>query len=57
MPSRKKKKKAAPKSASGKDGKPKQVCPYCGKEFVRLGRHLSSCPKKPEDADKKEDTD
>ena len=55
MPSRKKKKKAAPKSASGKSTKEKQACPYCGKEFVRLGRHLSSCPKKPEKADEKEE--
>ncbi len=54
MPSRKKKKKAKP--ASEKDTKEKQVCPYCGKEFVRLGRHLTSCPKKPEDVDEKEES-
>ena len=54
MPSRKKKKKAAPKPASGKSTKEKQACPYCGKEFIRLGRHLTSCPKKPENADAKE---
>jgi uncharacterized Zn-finger protein len=51
MPSRKKKR---PKTTAGKGTKEKQVCPYCGKEFVRLGRHLSSCPKKPEDSDEKE---
>jgi len=28
----------------------KKTCPYCGKEFVRLGRHLNSCKKKPKDA-------
>ena len=28
-----------------------EFCPYCGKEFIRLGRHLASCPKKPEDAE------
>ncbi|MBY9011777.1 MAG: hypothetical protein KGD70_05340 [Candidatus Lokiarchaeota archaeon] len=55
MPSRKKKKKAKPKTTSGTDTKEKKVCPYCGKEFVRLGRHLSSCPKKPEDAKEKEE--
>lgn len=55
MPSRKKKKKAKTKPASGKDSKDKQICPYCGKEFVRLGRHLSSCSKKPENADEKEE--
>lgn len=52
MPSRKKKKKTKP--TTGKDTREKQVCPYCGKEFVRLGRHLSSCPKRPEDADEKD---
>ncbi|MFX0178138.1 MAG: hypothetical protein ACFE85_18115 [Candidatus Hodarchaeota archaeon] len=32
-----------------KDGKEKQTCPYCGKEYQRLGRHISSCPKRPND--------
>ncbi len=32
-----------------------QVCPYCGKSFVRLGRHLNSCKKKPKDADADKD--
>ena len=54
MPSKKRKKKPKTKAVEGKQGKEKQVCPYCGKEFVRLGRHLSSCPKKPEDAEEKE---
>ncbi len=31
----------------------KKICPYCNKEFIRLGRHLNSCPKKPADADDK----
>ena len=56
MPKRKKKKKSP--ATSKKDSKGAQVCPYCGKEFVRLGRHLSSCPKKPkdeEDEDEEED--
>ena len=54
MPTRGKKKK---KKVSGKPGTrekstaEKQACPYCQKEFVRLGRHLSSCPKRPPDAD------
>jgi hypothetical protein len=52
LPSRKKKK---PKTTAGKVNKDKQICPYCGKEFVRLGRHLSSCPKKPEDANDEEE--
>jgi hypothetical protein len=53
LPSRTRKKKKS-SSSPAKDTKGKQVCPYCGKEFVRIGRHLTSCPKKPEDADEKE---
>jgi predicted RNA-binding Zn-ribbon protein involved in translation (DUF1610 family) len=56
MPSKgkkKKKKKSSPSTPAGeKSTKGKQKCPYCGKEFIRLGRHLSSCPKKPPDEDK-----
>ncbi len=58
MPSKPKKKKKKPGAKSGEAaGKTadKQKCPYCGKEFVRLGRHLNSCPKKPEDAEIGED--
>lgn len=55
IPSRKKKKKKRPTASDSTEkkdeGKEKQTCPYCGKEFIRLGRHLSSCPKKPEDAE------
>ncbi|MFW9969765.1 MAG: hypothetical protein ACFFDF_06160 [Candidatus Odinarchaeota archaeon] len=58
IPSRSKKKKK--KSSADSDEKDegsadKKVCPYCGKEFVRLGRHISSCPKKPADAEEEED--
>jgi hypothetical protein len=54
LPSRPKKKKKKPGTTTG--AKPsetteKKKCPYCGKEFVRLGRHLTSCPKKPADAE------
>ncbi len=28
--------------------KEKKKCPHCGKEFIRLGRHLNSCKKNPE---------
>ncbi|MBY8987191.1 MAG: hypothetical protein KGD61_01965 [Candidatus Lokiarchaeota archaeon] len=55
LPSRTRKKKKKPAPPSGKNAKEKQVCPYCKKEFVRLGRHLASCPKKPQDADEKEE--
>ncbi|MFX1498667.1 MAG: hypothetical protein ACFFBH_14175 [Promethearchaeota archaeon] len=56
LPRKKKKKITKSKeSKSGTDeGKGKKVCPYCGKEFVRLGRHLNSCPKRPQEG---EDTD
>lgn len=56
MPSKKKKKKkpGSPTESKGKKTAQKQKCPYCGKEFIRLGRHLNSCPKKPADTDDKE---
>ena len=58
MPSKsKKKRKKTSQKSGGTTGKSaeKQKCPYCGKEFIRLGRHLNSCPKKPADADNEED--
>jgi len=65
MPSKSKKKKRGrkpttktEKAKSGETGEQnKQKCPYCGKEFQRLGRHLNSCKKKPADADGKKDED
>ncbi|MFX1478934.1 MAG: hypothetical protein ACFFCI_12455 [Promethearchaeota archaeon] len=50
----KKKKKKRPVGKSGDTEKKetsKEKCPYCGKEFIRLGRHLNSCSKKPEDSE------
>jgi hypothetical protein len=49
LPQRKKKKKKPTKKpgTGEKSETAKQKCPYCGKEFQRLGRHLNSCPKKP----------
>ncbi len=59
MPSKGKKKKKKKDSEKPEVGEKSttetQKCPYCGKEFVRLGRHLNSCPKKPPDADNGED--
>ena len=55
MPSKPRGGKKKPTTASGKTTKEKQVCPYCKKEFVRLGRHITSCPKRPDEADKEED--
>jgi len=46
-----KKKKKTTGATTGGVAKEKQVCPYCKKEFIRLGRHLNSCPKKPKDTD------
>lgn len=46
-----KKKKKKPGSTTGGVAKEKQACPYCGKEFIRLGRHLNSCPKRPKTTD------
>jgi len=46
-----KKRKKKPGTTTGGVAKEKQACPYCGKEFIRLGRHLNSCPKKPKDTD------
>jgi len=60
IPERKKKKKRKKRSSSSKSSKDesgskkKKKCPYCGKEFVRLGRHLSSCKKRPPDAEDEE---
>ncbi len=48
---KKKKKKPSRKEGTGeKSATEKKKCPHCGKEFVRLGRHLNSCPKKPAEA-------
>ncbi len=52
MPKKTRKKK--PTATSGKGTKEKQVCPYCKKEFIRLGRHLTSCPQRPKDEETKE---
>jgi len=52
LPSKKKKKKTTQKSGtSGKKASEKKKCPYCGREFQRLGRHINACPKKPADDD------
>ncbi len=52
MPKKARKKK--PAAASGKGTKEKQACPYCKKEFIRLGRHLTSCPQRPKDKETEE---
>ena len=63
MPSKSKKKrkkrttktatpKATPSGEKGeKKSQEKKICPYCGKEFLRLGRHLKACSKRPDNAD------
>ncbi|MFW9940621.1 MAG: hypothetical protein ACFFFT_06240 [Candidatus Thorarchaeota archaeon] len=59
VPSRKKKKKKPSEKAGTqeKDTVEKQKCPYCGKEFIRLGRHLNSCSKRPVDSKDTENED
>lgn len=52
--SRKKKKKKASSSKS-KSGKNKIACPYCGKMYVRLGRHLPACKKRPDNPDEEKE--
>ena len=48
--------KESPRMAKeGTEEQEKKKCPYCGKEFTRLGRHLNSCKKKPADAEPLED--
>lgn len=56
LPRKKKKKKGKTKESKSEDdeGKDKKVCPYCGKEFVRLGRHLTSCSKRPQEGDEED---
>jgi len=54
MPSKARKKKK-PGAASSKTTKEKQACPYCKKEYVRLGRHITSCPQRPKDDKEEED--
>jgi len=54
MPTKTRKKKK-PTAASGKATKEKQACPYCKKEFIRLGRHITSCPQRPKDDKEAED--
>ncbi len=49
--SRRKKKKKR-KSTEEKDTIP---CPYCGKEYIRLGRHLPYCDDRPDDADEEKE--
>jgi len=52
MPSKSRKKKKKPATGSGKQTKAKQACPYCKKEYIRLGRHITSCPQRPDDKEK-----
>ncbi|MHA1987364.1 MAG: hypothetical protein ACW98D_12060 [Promethearchaeota archaeon] len=55
VPTKKKKKKAPSKKTGTTRASTaeKKKCPYCGKEFVRLGRHLNSCSKKPAEVEDK----
>lgn len=66
LPSKTKKKRKKKKSttkvkkekadkAGKKISKDKISCPYCGKDYIRLGRHLKACPKRPDDADEEKE--
>ncbi len=50
LPSRKPKKEKKEEKAIEKD-EDKLKCPYCGKTYARLGRHLPYCEERPDDAD------
>jgi hypothetical protein len=52
---KKKKKTSTASDSDQKDSKGKQKCPYCGKEFTRLGRHISACPKRPKGSEEDEE--
>jgi uncharacterized Zn-finger protein len=54
-PNKKKKKSDTDLEEKSNESTEKKKCPYCGKEFVRLGRHLNSCSKRPADAENEEE--
>ncbi|TFF69029.1 MAG: hypothetical protein EU516_01560 [Promethearchaeota archaeon] len=55
IPSRSKKKKRKSSTSKSKSAATKkEKCPYCGKEYTRLGRHITSCPKRPKDEKEEE---
>ena len=57
LPKKRRKKKPKSSDSEQSESKDKEKCPYCGKEFVRLGRHLNSCPKRPKDEDEDDEED
>lgn len=61
-PKKRKKKKVSAKTTakdskqpSKTESKDKKSCPYCAKEFIRLGRHIKSCSKRPDDANEEKE--
>jgi predicted RNA-binding Zn-ribbon protein involved in translation (DUF1610 family) len=61
LPKKSKKKKrrttSSDRSKATTEEKGKQKCPYCGKEFQRLGRHITTCPKRPSEENEEEDNE
>jgi hypothetical protein len=59
IPKKRRKKTTSTRKSTRETGQKKetQTCPYCGKEYQRLGRHISACPERPQDEkeDDKED--
>lgn len=54
-PKKKKKKKKAPGTTSDTTKKEGTACPYCGKPYQRLGRHIKACSKRPDDVDEEKE--
>lgn len=57
LPSKTKRKKkgGAKETSEEEESKEAKKCPYCGKEFQRLARHLNSCKKRPKGAKEEEE--
>ncbi|MBY8982293.1 MAG: hypothetical protein KGD57_05045 [Candidatus Lokiarchaeota archaeon] len=57
LPSRpkRKKKKKEPSTTTEKKEQNKKPCPYCKKDYARLGRHLPHCEARPDDPDEEKE--
>ena len=55
MSKTKKKKKSAEKSKKKESDEETINCPYCGKEYKRLSRHLPYCDDRPENPDEEKE--
>jgi predicted RNA-binding Zn-ribbon protein involved in translation (DUF1610 family) len=55
LPTRTPKKVKKEKKEEESESKDKIPCPYCGKNYIRLGRHLPYCDDRPDDADEEKE--